>query len=203
MATKPEQTCYKLGWYNNNHKHSHNILLKIRVSFHFWPRWSNWYWIYSPAKMIRKMSKIDETTVSRNWTVSNSGLWPFRAEIHKDGPTSMPASCSGGHSLNNSKVMQREVVLLKPLEFVGRLNREKGVSTQGSECGGPWPRTGQRAEATWRPRSQAVPPAAGLPQSQNGRTLLSSWGYPARKEETPWEDDGVMQPPSDTKSGTA
>lgn len=168
------------------------------MSFHFWPHWSNWYWIYSPAKMIGKMSKIDETTVSRNWTVSNSGLWPFRTEIHTDGPTSKPASCSGGHSLNNSKVMQREVVLLKPLEFVGRLNREKGA--QGSACGQG---LDKGLKATWRPRSQAVPPAAGLPQSQNGRALLSSWGYPARKEETPWEDDGVMEPASDTNSGTA
>lgn len=200
MVTKPEQTCYKLGWCNNNLKHSHNFYWKSGMSFHFWPHWSNWYWIYSPAKMIRKMSKI-ETIISRNWTVSNSGLWPFRTEIHTDGPAAKPASCSGGHSLNNSKVMQREVILLKPLAFVGRLNREKGA--QGSECGGPWPRTGQRAENYLEPRSQAVPPAAGLPQSQNGRALLSSWGYPARKEETPWEDDGVMEPHSDTNSGTA
>lgn len=84
---------------------------------------------------------------------------------------------------------------LKPPECVGWESGEKGA--QEFECGSPWQRAGQRAVRLWGcklpgdPRSQAVQWVAGLPQSQSGQALLSTWGaqLDPRKEETPWEDD--------------
>lgn len=102
---------------------------------------------------------------------------------------------SGGIS-NNSKVMQRECSLAEaPGISSGEVKQREGEFTpQGPECGGPWPRTRQRAEATWDPEAKQYHQQLAFPRARMDATLQRR-GTQLEKKKRHEKMMGLSSPP--------
>lgn len=114
---------------------------------------------------------------------SNSGLWAFKSWDTQGRPTSSKLPALGG-ILQQEQQQGDAEVYWSPWNFSGEVKQREGDFLLTPLLSVVLGQERQRSWSYLETRSQAVPPAAGLPQARMDRTLRSSWGVPSWKEES-------------------